>query len=76
MSTWIVRGSQERIVPDVSVDAYRRRGWTVKDEPETSEAPATSDVKAEWVDYAVSQGIERDEAQSSTKAELIERLDG
>jgi hypothetical protein len=35
--------------------------------------PQTSDLKAEWVDYAVSQGAQPIEAESMTKAELIER---
>ena len=37
----------------------------------TSEAPAKSATKAEWVDYAVSQGADRDEAEASTKDQLI-----
>lgn len=39
---------------------------------EKSEPPAHSAVKAEWVDFAVSQGADRDAAESETKAALIE----
>jgi hypothetical protein len=34
--------------------------------------PAKNDNKAAWVDHAVSQGADRDEAESLTKAELVE----
>lgn len=35
--------------------------------------PKQSDNKAAWVDYAVEQGADRDEAQGMTKAELADR---
>lgn len=38
-----------------------------------SSAPAKSDNKAAWVDYAVTQGAERSEAEALTKAELTDR---
>lgn len=38
-----------------------------------SEAPAKSAPKSEWVDYAVSQGMTRDDAEASTKADLTDR---
>lgn len=34
--------------------------------------PAVTDRKAEWVDFAVAQGVGRDEADALTKAELVE----
>lgn len=34
--------------------------------------PSVADRKAEWVDFAVSQGADRVEAESLTKVELIE----
>jgi hypothetical protein len=40
-------------------------------EGERPARPATSATKAEWVDYAVSQGSSRDEAEAATKADLI-----
>lgn len=39
---------------------------------EVSGRPAQNDPKAAWVDWAVSQGADRDEADALTKAELIE----
>jgi hypothetical protein len=36
-------------------------------------APAQSDIKAAWVDHAVTQGEDPAEAEGSTKAELIEK---
>ncbi len=45
-------------------------------EPETSSAPKHYDAKGEWVDYAVSQGADRDEAESLTKQDLIEMYGG
>ena len=43
-------------------------------EPELGEPgrPAQADNKAAWVDWAVRHGIDREEAEASTKAELIE----
>jgi hypothetical protein len=41
---------------------------------ETDTKPAKADNKAAWVDYAVEQGAERDEAEAMTKAELVERF--
>lgn len=42
--------------------------------PETpAEAPAKSDNKTAWVDYAVTRGAERGEAEAMTKADLVER---
>jgi hypothetical protein len=58
------------------------------EEPSTTEAPASepaaessgqptqADNKATWVDYAVSKGADRDEAEASTKADLVERYGG
>jgi hypothetical protein len=34
--------------------------------------PSTTASKADWVDYAVSQGMSREEAEDKTKAELID----
>lgn len=36
-------------------------------------APSKANNKAAWVDYAVEQGAERDEAEAMTKADLVER---
>lgn len=45
-------------------------------EPVESDAPSQHDLKADWVDYAVSKGLDRDEAEELTKAELIELYGG
>ena len=41
-------------------------------EPEESGRPAQADNKAAWVDWAVAQGADREDAEASTKADLIE----
>lgn len=45
-------------------------------EPESDSKPKHVAPKAEWVDYAVTQGADRDEAEDMTKAELIELYGG
>jgi hypothetical protein len=37
-------------------------------------APAKSASKGDWVAYAVSRGVDRAEAEDSTKDELVERF--
>lgn len=34
--------------------------------------PRSSDPKADWVTYAISQGADADDAENATKAELVE----
>lgn len=36
--------------------------------------PSQADSKAAWVDYATTQGLDREQAESMTKADLIELL--
>ena len=45
---------------------------------ESTEPPPKSALKADWVDHAEAQGVPREEAESMTKAELVEdpRLTG
>ena len=38
--------------------------------------PSESAKKADWVDYAVTQGMDRDAAEASTRAELIKQYGG
>lgn len=45
-------------------------------EPSADKVPAKVATKDEWVAYAVSQGVPQDEAESSTKDQLIERFKG
>jgi hypothetical protein len=42
------------------------------EESEESDRPNKSDSKAEWVDYAVSKGLAREEAEEFTKQDLID----
>lgn len=41
-----------------------------------AEPPKTSDVKADWVDFAVSQGESRATAETLTKDELVDKYGG
>lgn len=45
------------------------------DEP-ASDRPSKSALKEEWVDYAVSQGLDRDEAEEYTKQDLVDEYGG
>lgn len=66
----------------VTVDADRGQ-WLVDngyatnaggdDDQDDDGRPAKSASKAEWVDYAVSQGANQDDADGMTKAELQEQ---
>lgn len=40
---------------------------------DADEVPARSDNKAAWVDYAVAKGADREEAEASTKDDLVEQ---
>lgn len=42
-------------------------------EPAAEGTPKQSDTKAAWVDYAVTQGAERADAEAKSKAELVEQ---
>lgn len=57
--------------PD-SVDEAADQDAADSEESEEDSAPAKSASKGDWVDYAVSQGADREEAESSTKEQLIE----
>lgn len=43
-------------------------------EPTGEARPGQNAPKSEWVDFAVAQGVDRDEADSLTKADLINLL--
>lgn len=55
---------------DVSEPVAERRIGSGRWAP-VSDGPSESDLKATWVDHAVSQGADRAEAEVSTKADLI-----
>lgn len=39
-----------------------------------ADPPNKSDTKDNWVDYAVSQGMDRDDAEAATKADLMAKF--
>lgn len=39
----------------------------------TDDRPAVNDRKAAWVDYAVAQGADRDDAEALTKDDLVDQ---
>lgn len=51
-------------------------GEEQEQEPEQEGAPSKSASKADWVDYAVAQGADRDVAEASTKDDLITEFGG
>jgi hypothetical protein len=73
-------GSSRDVAPDGSdeSDEGDPAQYEAPDEgdpaPDEGERPSTSAPKAEWVDYAVTKGTDRSEAEASTKAELVERF--
>lgn len=58
---------------DLSDPGSVQAGKQAAEESSESGVPAKSASKPEWVDYAVAQGADRDEADGLTKAELQER---
>jgi hypothetical protein len=65
----VLTGVVDGLVTGVVVDAP-------DETPDETDAPAKSANKAEWVDYAVSQGADPSEAESSTKDELVAAYGG
>lgn len=70
----------ETVVAEVDADDREKLGISDPGSAEVGRreangdaTPKQSDNKAAWVDYAVEQGADRDEAEASTKAELVER---
>lgn len=58
-------------VPVVEADDQKAQ-YGETDSEEEDKAPAKSANKGEWVDYAVAQGADREEAEDMTKDELVE----
>lgn len=74
----VIAATDEVVKPGESVEVDRQLGERLSAQSDVwrrSDKPATSDLKAHWVDYAVSQGMDRDEAEDMTKDELIEALE-
>lgn len=61
-------------VPESSARVLRGSGWRdaadTEPPPEPPESPPVDALKADWVDYAVELGWDRDEAETLTKSEL------
>lgn len=51
-------------------DLYVSQGWREV----TPGAPTKSSTKAEWVEFAVAQGMSAEDAEAATKDELIAAL--
>lgn len=76
-------GSEREAELERLVDAGEGNWSRVDEEPptdgegdDTPRRPAKTDNKAAWVDWAVSQGAERDEAEKATKDDLVKAYGG
>lgn len=71
-----VHGGSEPPVTDeekAANEALEPAGGILEDVPASqSVKPAVNDPKAVWVDYAVSQGHDREAVESKTKAEIVD----
>lgn len=67
----LAKGHIRRVQPDGTPYVEGDRPEGVPALPESR--PALNAVKAEWVGWAVVQGLKPDEAEALTKADLIER---
>lgn len=68
----LAKGHIRRVQPDGTPYVEGDRPEGVPALPESR--PALNAVKAEWVGWAVVQGLKPDEAEGLTKADLIERF--
>jgi len=68
----LAKGHVRRVQPDGTPYVEGDRPEAVPSLPESR--PALNAVKAEWVGWAVVQGLKPDEAEGLTKADLIERF--
>lgn len=68
----LAKGHIRRVLPDGTPYVEGDRPEGVPALPESR--PALNAVKAEWVGWAVVQGLKPDEAEGLTKADLIERF--
>lgn len=63
--------AEARLVEGATAEANAAE---VEVEAPVSEVPSRSDNKAAWVEYAVAQGTDQDEAKAMTKAALVDRF--
>lgn len=70
------RDGKAEVTDAYLLDWFRRHGYTVEGDAQTEQAdtetPNRSDPKDAWVDHAVSQGADRDEAEGLSKSDLVE----
>lgn len=64
------------VEPEPEVTPESQSETETDEQDEVVDPPKPYDSKAEWVDYAVSKGAQRDEAEELTKADLIEMYGG
>lgn len=62
------------LVAASAVPHHLARGWQVAGMGEDTQPPARSASKAEWVEFAASHGIPREQAEQRTKDELIDQF--
>lgn len=62
------------VSPDVRIDPPFNDGGLSVPVTKPGEKPAGTAVKEAWVDYAVSKGFKRAEAEEMSKAELVKAL--
>ncbi len=57
-----------------AVPHHLERGWQVAGTDEDTQPPSRSSPKADWVEFAASHGIPREQAEQHTKDELIDQF--
>ena len=69
---------RSRVVPAHAVARMKGEGWHERPAraPRQVTPPDENALKAGWVDFAVSQGMDRDQAEAMTKVQLKERFGG
>lgn len=73
-NTALVRGVATQVSDEEADLLSRRSDVKVTGGASATGAPSQTDPKHVWVDAAVACGYDRDEAESMTKAELMEML--
>lgn len=70
-------GEVDTVEQTSAVHYFRRHGYGVPEygtAEHSDKAPAKSASKADWVAYAIAQGVDADEAEASTRDALAERF--
>lgn len=69
-----VVGDGEPGSPEVPTPTATPTGADTTAKPDGGKKPARDDPKADWVEYAVSRGLSREESERSSKQDLIDAL--